>query len=391
MAHSGRPRVAAVVTEYRPRSHADVIVGKLLEGYVLHGVPTTPRLEVASLYLDQMPDNDMGRDLAAKYGVPLVHTIGEAMALGGPGINVDGVLLIGEHGAYPTNERGQILYPRRRFFDAVVAAMVAGGRVVPTFIDKHLSWSFGHARRMYDTAERLRLPLLAGSSVPLAWRIPALHWPLGEKMSEAVVVGYGLIEAYGFHVLEALQCVVERRAGAEQGVRTVQHLAGEAVWRAAGEGRWSQPLLDAALTQLIGDVERLPRARETVANAFLIEYRDGLRATVLMCEEMISDFAFAGTGNGEIMVCRFALEPSEPFGHFAFLVRQIESLVLTGQAPYPAARTLLTTGVLDAAMRSRHQDHAILETPELEIRYAAPEEVADTGVGAPPPFVLEMP
>ena len=59
--------------------------------------------------------------------------------------------------------------------------------------------------------------------------------------------------------------------------------------------------------------------------------------------------------------------------------------MLTGKPPYSAARTLLTTGVLEAAMRSRHQGHVVVETPELAIAYTAPETVPDTGIGAPLP------
>ena len=391
MPATDKPRVAAVVTEYRENAHADVIVTKLLEGFALHGERVAPRIDIASLYLDQVPANDMGRDMAAKHGVPLFETIGEAMTLGREGINVDGVLLIGEHGDYPWNALEQHLYPRRRFFDAAVAAMVAGGRVVPTFIDKHLSWSFTNAKPMFDTAERLKIPLLAGSSIPLAWREQAREWPFGQEMTEAVGIGYGPLEAYGFHALEGLQAMVERRAGGETGVASVQHLGGDAIWQAESEGRFSASLVDAALTTLLRETSSLPAARKSIEHAFLVTYRDGLQATVLMCGEPIADWAYAATGpdNDEDLAYRVALQPGKPYGHFGFLVRQIESLALNGSSPYPASRTLLTTGVLDAAMRSRHEGDALLQTPELDIQYMAAKNVPDTGIGAPRPFDLE--
>ncbi|MGI8643060.1 MAG: hypothetical protein ACR2LS_02960 [Thermomicrobiales bacterium] len=382
--------MAAIVTEYRENAHADVIVGKLLEGFELHGERVEPRIEIASLYLDQVPANDMGRDMAARHGVPLFATIGEAMTLGKTGINVDGVLLIGEHGDYPWNARDQHLYPRRRFFDASVAAMVAGGRTVPAFIDKHLSWSFANAKHIADTAERLQIPLLAGSSIPIAWREPAVQWPLGQDMDEAVAIGYEPLEAYGFHALEGLQGMVERRAGGETGVQSVQYLSGESIWQAEKEGRFASPLVDATLMTLLQDKSSLSRARAVIDDVFLIEYRDGLRATVLMCNEMISDWACAATGGGEQLAYRNALQPGKPFGHFGFLVRQIESLVLNNASPYPVARTLLTTGILDAVMRSRHEGNALLQTPELDIQYTAVEDVPDTGIGVPRPFDLRM-
>ena len=388
MSRSSRPRVAAIVTEYRDKAHADVIVGKLLAGYDLHGVPTEPRIEVASMYLDQVPDNDMAHGLSAHHDVPIFDTIGEALTLGQPGINVDGVLLIGEHGDYPRNERQQIIYPRRRFFDAAVSAMIAGDRVVPIFIDKHLSWSFASAKRMVDTAERLGILLLAGSSIPLAWRVPGETWPLGTTMTEAVVAAYGPVEVYEFHALEGLQCLAERRAGGETGVAAVRDLRPEEFHAAATTKPWDDDLLTAALATLgVGD-DRRDAARAALAHAFVVEYRDGLQAAILMFDGLFEDFAFAGRGDDGSFATRFALEPGPPFGHFTFLVRQIESLVLNGVAPYPVARTLLTTGILDAAMRSRQLGGERIATPELAIAYDPAAEIPDTGVGATPPFIL---
>ena len=40
-------------------------------------------------------------------------------------------------------------------------------------------------------------------------------------------------------------------------------------------------------------------------------------------------------------------------------------MFVTGKPQYPVERTLLTTGVLDAVMHSRHQGHTRLETPHL--------------------------
>ncbi|MGN6561371.1 MAG: hypothetical protein ACTHMU_01820 [Thermomicrobiales bacterium] len=376
-----RPRVAAIITTYFPGSHADVIVTRLLAGYTLYGVATEPRVEVASMYLDQIAAKDIGRDLAARHGVPIFESIGEALAVGGHGLNVEGVVIIGEHGHYPVNEYEQTLYPRRRLFDAVVAAMVGAGRIVPIFSDKHLSWSFAYARRMVDTATRLGISFLAGSSLPLAWRRPVLDWPLGGAVTEALVLGFSGLDSYGFHALETLQCMVERRQGGETGVRSVQCLTGEAVWQAGAAGRWSAELYDAALAAIGGGAQDEIRQRAANPAAFLIEYRDGLRATVLMLDKAIATFAFAARRNGALDACEFFLQGA-PHGHFTFLVRQIESLMLTGQPPYPIERTLLTTGILEAALHSRRQEQAVLDTPALDIHYQAPATVPDTGIGA---------
>src|ERR1700729_947636 len=150
-----RPRVAVLCSVYFAGSHADTIVGRLLDGYSFGGSHQLARIEVASLYLEQLGsgDNepvsrvDTGVEAARSHGVPMFESAGEAIGLGRPGVNVDGVLIIAEPGDYGWGEFDQKLYPRRRLFDASVAAMVAAGRTVPVFVDKHLAWNFTDAER----------------------------------------------------------------------------------------------------------------------------------------------------------------------------------------------------------------------------------------------------
>src|SRR6266852_3014307 len=99
-----KKKVAAIVTEYRRHSHADVIVGKIIEGYNYDG-GAGPNLQLISLYCDQFPKSDISRGLAAKYGFKLCSPIEEALTLGGTSLAVDGVICIGEHGDYPTNDK----------------------------------------------------------------------------------------------------------------------------------------------------------------------------------------------------------------------------------------------------------------------------------------------
>jgi hypothetical protein len=359
-----------VVTEYRPRSHADVIVGKLWKGYLLDGAPRLPRVRVVSMYVDQFPENDLARDASARYGAPIYPTIRAALTLGGPELAVDGVLLIGEHGDYPENEIGQKMYPRRRFFAEATAVMRQAGRVVPTFSDKHLSYAWEEARTTWREARELGLPFMAGSSLPLTWRRPPLELPSGCSIDEALVVGYGPLESYGFHALETLQCMVERRGRGEVGVAAVQCLRGAAVWEAAGAGRWSRDLEAAALARTESISQHgTPEAGASAPAAFLIEYRDGLRATVLMLDRFVSQFTFAARVGGEVVSTLFYLQSTEPFGHFAFLVGRFEDMVLSGHPPYPVERTVLTTGTLDFLMRSAARDGARVETPELDVAY----------------------
>ena len=219
-----RKKIAAIVTTYYPRSHADVIVTKFLKGFPTNQGLQAPEVDVVSMYLDQVHERDVGVELAKEHGVRLYNSIASALCLGGKDLAVDGVLLIGEHGDYAWNEKEQHLYPRRYFFEQICGVFATSGRSVPVFSDKHLSWSWQQAQWMYERARQLDVPFMAGSSLPLTYRRPWLEHPLETPIDEAVAVAYGGLDSYGFHGFETLQCMVERRAGGEKGIVAVQSL-----------------------------------------------------------------------------------------------------------------------------------------------------------------------
>jgi hypothetical protein len=262
------------------------------------------------------------------------------------------------------------------------------GRAVPVYNDKHLSYSFEKAKWMVEASKRLKFPMLAGSSLPVTWRLPDLELPQDCKIESALMVGEGGSDAMDFHALEAMQCMIERRKGGETGVKAVQMIEGEAVWKAGEDGRWSKHMLTAALSRsdtplgltlvdgrtqdLVGSGE-LPKLAKNPA-AYFIEYRDGLRATLLMLDGALKDFNFAAQVRGvkDIASTQFFLSPNPNVTYSACLVSKIEEMFETGQAPYPVERTLLVSGVLEACLTSRLQDHQRLETPQLAVRYRAP-------------------
>ena len=170
-----RLKIAAILTEFTYRSHAHVILENFVEPYLFNGELTSPGMDVVSLYVDQFPDKDMAREFAAKYSIPIYKTIASALCLGGDKLAVDAVLSIGEHGKYPVNEKGQHEYPRKRFFDEIVAVFRPSERVVPVFNDKHLSYRWDWAKEMYDTARELKCSVhgrqfgAAGANVVRRW------------------------------------------------------------------------------------------------------------------------------------------------------------------------------------------------------------------------------
>ncbi|MEZ6061697.1 MAG: hypothetical protein R3C19_15220 [Planctomycetaceae bacterium] len=360
--------VAAVVTIYFRNSHADVILGKILEGWKQDGGPG-PALKLASVYVEQQPDTDIGRAICEKYGVPVFSSIEQAVTVGEDRIPVDAVLSIGEHGDYPDNEIGQKLYPRRRFMEEITATFEKYDRVVPVFNDKHLGPAWSDARWMYDRARQLQIPFMAGSSLPAGYRTSAIDLPTGCDIEAAVGIGYSGFEIYGIHALEFFQYHVERRRGAEQGVRSVQFLEGPAIWKAVDDGAVSQTALDAAVAA-VPKSDNPDIRQDDKAGLFLFEYRDGLKGAIFMLS------CIAGTSIGvklrnrtEPLATAFDERTEPRYPHFAYLLKAIERMVHTGQPTYPVERTLLTSGVLDRVLTSRARGGARLETPELEIAY----------------------
>lgn len=366
----GPKTVAAVVTEYRPNSHADVLISRILNGWRDDGGPG-PNLKLGSLFIDQPEPSDLGRELAAKHNVPIVPTIEEAITLGTNKVAIDGVLCIGEHGDYPVNAKGQQLYPRRRFLEETAETFQKFGRVVPVFSDKHLGPTWDDARAMYDLARSRGIPFMAGSSLPVSYRNPDASIPMGARLDGALAIGYGPLDAYGFHALEALQAFVERRSGGEVGVRRVACLGGEPIVRAVDEGSIPANLFEAALRS----IPTRPDAdwRTTIgpeSALFQIEYNDGFPAHALMLSSHALGFGVAvQPSGGEPIATEIELRTDPHYPHFAFLLHAVERMIHSGTPSYPIERTLLTSGMLDRLLTSRHDGGQEIETPELAIRY----------------------
>ncbi len=391
-APSAPRKLAVVTTEWRYGCHAWHMGERFLVGYPLRGRWHTPGLKVVSAYVDQRPDNDLSGRRAEEFGFRIYPTIAETLRCGGDRLAVDAVLVIGEHGRYPRNELGQTKYPRYEFFRQVAEVFRKDGRVAPVFNDKHLSWKWEWAKEMVETARALPFPFLAGSSLPVTWRMPALDLPWGAEVREALCVAHGGIDSYDFHALEVIQCMAERRRGGETGVRALQALRGPAVWKALEapsweEGGWDPGLFEACLarSQTLAQPATFshryptrPQMREWVRDpvAYRLEYTDGLRATMLLLNGLVGDFTFAARlpGRAEPLSTLFHLPPNPNVVYSAALMSRVEEMFLTGKAPYPVERTLLTTGLVAAAVRSLAEGQKRLPTPHLAIPYRAARE-----------------
>ena len=184
--------------------------------------------------------------------------------------------------------------------------------------------------------------------------------------------------------------MVERRRGGESGVKAVQLVEGDAVWKALADGRYPKDLLTAALSRSdtpLGRTVTDGRTQDLVASgelqklaqkpaAYFIEYRDGLLATLLMLDGAVKDFNFAARlkGSPQLRSTQFLLTPEPNVTYSACLMHKAGEMFESGVAPYPIERTLLTSGVLEACLTSKVQDHARIETPHLAVAYRPPKD-----------------
>lgn len=386
----GRKRLAIVTTVWKYLSHAQHMGDRFLVGYPLDGAWRKPPIDVVSLYVDQKPEGDQSAERAASFGFQVYPTIAETLRCGGDRLAVDAVLIIGEHGDYPRNAKGQTLYPRYQFFQEVARVFEADGRTAPVFNDKHLSYSFVKAREMVGISKRLNFPFLAGSSLPVTWRLPSVDLPLGAVVEDALMVGVGSSDHMDYHSLEAMQSVLERRKGGETGVRKVQLVEGDAVWKAADAGRWSRELLGAALSrsdslqglsvtdgrpQALAEGDEIARIAERPA-AYFIDYVDGTKATLLMLNGVLRDYNLAVRiqGRERPLSMQFLLPPDPNVAYSAQLMNHVARMFETGKADYPVERTMLVCGILESCLESRSVDGRPIDTPFLAVRYQPPRE-----------------
>jgi hypothetical protein len=369
------PRVAGVTTIFRHNSHADVILGRTFLTDSLDGQGEQVQLKLVSAYVDQTPASDISQKWADQFGFKKTETIREALTLGTGKLAVDGVVMVAEHGDYPKSPTEQTEYPKRRLFTEIAEVIRESGRSIPVFSDKHLSDNWEDAKWFYDTARELKIPLMAGSSLPVAWREPPTDVKQGAKLKQIVGVSYGRLDAYGFHGVEMLQCLAERRAGGESGVKQVQCFTGDAVWQAGEDGIYDQQLLEETLSRLT--IRRWEARKKTVREVvkepvlFVTDYRDGLRTCLFTLNGAVAEWAAAWkyADDDSTDATLFKLQEDRPFGHFSLLLMGVEKMMHTGQPAWPVERTLLTTGILDAALTSRLKNAEPLPTPWLDVKY----------------------
>src|SRR5262245_43013141 len=286
-----RPRIACLATFWgAPGSHADWIICKLMDGYWWQGAHTPSRIDVVSVYIHQFDTSLLGQKICKAKQIPIHKTVSEAVTLGGTDLAVDGVVIVGEHGDYPTDLKGHWLLPRWWMYQQVIRVFEQNKRSVPVFNDKHLSYNWDDAKWMFDKSRELGFPLTGGSSIPTYFREPEIDLAIDTPLKHSLVLGGANDEGAIFHCIDVLQAFVERRAGGETGVKAVQSIRGPETWRWVDRTPWAAALLDAVAKRFKVTPASLREGDR--ANACIVDYNDGTSGAVISGRDV--GWTFAG-------------------------------------------------------------------------------------------------
>ena len=371
-----RPRIACLVSFWgAPGSHADWIVTKLMDGYWWQGAHTPSRVDVVSVYLHQFDTSLLGQKVCRAKNIPIYKTVGEAVTLGGTELAVDGVVIVGEHGDYPTDLKGHWLLPRWWMYQQAIKVFEKSGRSVPVFNDKHLSYNWDDAKWMFDKSRELGFPLTGGSSIPTYFREPEIDLAIDTPLKNSIVLGGAADEGAIFHAIDVLQAFVERRKGGETGVKAVQSIRGPETWK------WvARNALGGRVAGFGGEAfqpEAGIASEDDKANACIVDYNDGTRAAVISGRGVGWTFAGDMDGQPEPTIISMLGWPG-PYAQYHAANGQphwITEMMVTKREPFNAERLLLSTGITNHYMESNWENGRYsavgrrIETPVMNMTY----------------------
>ncbi|CAM3954951.1 hypothetical protein SAMN06265348_104173 [Pedobacter westerhofensis] len=386
-----RPRIACLVSYWgAPRSHADWIITKLLDGYWWEGAHTPSRVEVVAIYIHQLPESGLGQKVAKTKNIPIFKTVGEAVTLGGKELAVDGVVIVAEHGEYPTNLKGQWMLPRWWIYQQVIRVFEQSKRSVPIFNDKHLSYNWDEAKWMFDKSRELNFPLTGGSSIPVFYRTPEIELANDTPIRASILVGDTADEGALFHCVDLLQAFVERRKGGETGVKSVQCIRGPETWAWVERTAWAAKLLESVRKKFEftpGHFQEMERP-----NVCIIEYNDGTVAAVISAKSAAWTYAAEIEKQDQPALVSILGWPG-PFAQYHASNAQphwITEMMVTKKEPFNAERLLLSTGIVSYNMESNWENGKYspvgrrIKTPFMNISYR-PTRGAQFSKGQRPP------
>ena len=352
-----RPRIACLVSFWGlPTSHADWIVNKLLDGYWWQGAHTPSRVDVVSVYIHQFDTSLLAQKICKAKNIPIFKTVGEAVSLGGKDLAVDGVVIVAEHGNYPTDLKGHWLLPRWWIYQQVIRVFEQSKRSVPVFNDKHLSYNWDDAKWMFDKSRELNFPLTGGSSIPSYFRKPEIELAPDTPIRNSIVVGSCPDEGAMSHCVDVLQAFVDRRKGGETGVKSVQSIRGPETWKWVESTPWANTLLEAVRKQFALKPGHFEESRRS--NVCIVEYNDGTNAAVISGEGVGWTYAGDIAGQPDPTIVSMLGWPGPISQYHAANAHEhwLIEMMLTRKEPYNAERLLLSTGIVNHYMDSNWEN-----------------------------------
>ena len=371
-----RPRIACLVSYWGlPTSHADWIVNKLIDGYWWQGAHTPSRVDVVSVYVHQLDTSLLAQKVCKAKGIPIYKSVGEAVTLGGKELAVDGVVIVAEHGNYPTDLKGHWLLPRWWIYQQVVRVFEQSKRSVPVFNDKHLSYNWDDAKWMFDKSRELKFALSGGSSIPTYFRKPEIELAVDTPIRNSIVVGASPDEGAISHCVDVLQAFVDRRKGGETGVKSVQSVRGPETWKWVEQNAWAGNLLEAVRNNFQlkpGYFQEGPNPAVCV-----VEYNDGTKGAVISGSGVGWTYAGEIAGQKEPTIVSMLGWPGPISQYHAANGHEhwITEMMLTGKEPFNAERLLLSTGIVNHYMESNWENGRYsavgrrIETPFMNMTY----------------------
>lgn len=371
-----RPRIACLVSYWgATRSHADWIITKLIDGYWWNGAHTPSRIDVASVYIHQHDTSLLAQKICKSKNIPIFKTVAEALTLGGKELDVDGVVIVAEHGDYPTNLKGQWMLPRWWIYNQAIKVFEKSKRSVPVFNDKHLSYDWDESKWMFDKSRELNFPLTGGSSIPVYYRKPEIELAIDTPIKTSVVLGGAPDEGALFHCVDVLQAFVERRKGGETGVKSVQCIRGPETWAWTERNPWAGKLLESVRTKF--DLKPGHFQAIEKPNVCIVEYNDGTKAAIFNADDVGWTYAGEIEGQAEPTMISMLGWPG-PFSQYHASNSQphwIVETMVTKKEPFNAQRLLLSSGITAMNMESNWENSKYsevgrrIETPFMNMKY----------------------
>lgn len=376
-----RPRIACLVSYWGlPTSHADWIVNKLIDGYWWKGAHTPSRVDVVSVYVHQLDTSLLAQKVCKAKNIPIFKTASEAVTLGGKELAVDGVVIVAEHGNYPTDLKGHWLLPRWWIYSQVMQVFEQSKRSVPVFNDKHFSYNWDDAKWMFDKSRELKFALSGGSSIPFYFRKPEIELAADTPIKNSIVVGGAGDEGGIFHCIDVLQAFVDRRRGGETGVRSVQSIRGPEAWNWVERTPWAGKLLEAVRKNFDLKPQHFQESHFQESrrqNVCIVDYNDGTRAAVISGDGVGWTWAGEIEGRKDATIVSMLGWPGPISQYHAAngLEHWITEMMLTGKEPFHAERLLLSTGIVNHYMESNWENGRYsavgrrIETPFMNMKY----------------------